>query len=45
MGKKFIILQGPSQKYRLYSDDIKIIFRKLIQKLPSIPAFEINGKT
>jgi len=45
MGKKFITLQSPNKKYRLYSEDIKMVFKKLIRKLPSIPAFDSNDKT
>jgi hypothetical protein len=39
MGKKFITLSNKSTRYRLYSEDIKIVFQKAIKKLPPIPRF------
>lgn len=39
MGKKFISLTTNGTRYRLYSDDIRVVFQKPVRKLPLPPRF------
>jgi hypothetical protein len=39
MGKKFLTLSSKTNKYRLYSQDIKTVYQKRIKTLPPIPRF------
>jgi hypothetical protein len=42
MGKKFITLSNSSRKYKLFSEDIKKVHRKIVKTIPLIPKFEIK---
>jgi len=39
MPKKYILLESQRKKYKLYSEDIKMVFMKTIRKIPKIPQF------
>jgi hypothetical protein len=39
MGKKFITILTHAKKYRVFSDDIKMVFKKPIRKTPPPPPY------
>jgi hypothetical protein len=45
MAKKYIFLESQRKKYKLYSEDIKMVFMKMIRKIPRIPEFVISFKS
>lgn len=45
MGKKFIILQSQKKKYRLFSEDIKMVYMKGPRKVPTIPRYQSQDKS
>jgi hypothetical protein len=38
-------LESQRKKYKLYSEDIKMVFMKMIRKIPRIPEFVISFKS
>ena len=45
MAKKYILLESQRKKYKLYPEDIKMVFMKTIRKIPKIPEFVISFKS
>lgn len=39
MARKFITISLKQQKYRIYSNDIRMVYTKTIRKAPNIPSF------
>ena len=39
MGKKYIVVQTQKKNYRVFSEDIKMVFMKGIRKVPRVPQF------
>ena len=45
MAKKYILIESQRKKYKLYSDDIKMVFMKNSRKIPKIPQFTPSFKS
>jgi len=39
MAKKYILLESQLKKYKLNSEDIKMVYMKTIRKIPKLPPF------
>lgn len=44
MAKKYIMVQLQNKKYKLYSEDIKMVFMKNLRKIPKMPQFAFSFK-
>jgi len=44
MPKKYIMIESQSKKYKLYSEDIRMVFMKSIRKIPKLPLFPLPFK-
>jgi hypothetical protein len=38
--KSFVTLKKSKQKYKLCSEDISVVYKAIIKKRPSLPAYE-----
>ena len=37
MAKKYIMIESQRKKYKLYSEDIRMVFMKNVRKIPKLP--------
>lgn len=45
MGKKFVTISVGAKNYKLYTGDIRMVYKKIVKKIPPLPRFYESPKS